>query len=261
MKNLKIILRFLFLKFKIHITFRTDTVLQFFLGFLDSLFAFLFFHVVYSYVDEIAGFKKGEVYILIGTAYLLDLLYRSILGSGIFSLAHLVKGGRLEKYLIRPFNYKILISFRDPRFDSLYRLPSYFALFLYGFYLLKTFPSFIDFILFLFSFFISFLIYTFLHYNITLLTFWIIEVYNLYYIIYDFYEFAKYPEKIYKGIFRKIFITIIPVLILSNYPVKFLLKERNFFFLFYQIFILFIFYFIFKFMWEKGLKRYEGATI
>ncbi|MEO0284119.1 MAG: ABC-2 family transporter protein, partial [candidate division WOR-3 bacterium] len=90
---------------------------------------------------------------------------------------------------------------------------------------------------------------------------WIIEVYNLYYIIYDFYEFAKYPEKIYKGIFRKIFITIIPVIILSNYPVKFLLKERNFFFLFYQILILLIFYLIFKFMWIRGLKRYEGATI
>lgn len=261
MKNLKIILKFLFLKFKSHIAFRTDTILQFLFGILDSLFAFLFFQVIYFYVDNIAGFEKGEIYILTGTAYLLDNLHKSIFGSGIFSLSFLVKSGRLEKYLIRPFNPKILIAFREPRFDSFYRLPSYFALFIYGFYLLKTFPSFIDFILYLLSFFISFLIYIFLQYNITLLTFWIIEVYNLYYIVYDFYDFARYPEKIYKGIFRKIFMTIIPVLILSNYPVKFLLKEGNLYFLSYQILILFIFYFIFKFMWTKGLKRYEGATI
>ncbi len=258
---MKIVLKFLILKFKSHVAFRTDTILQFFFGILDSLFAFLFFHVVYSYVDNIAGFEKGEIYILTGTAYLLDSLYRSFLGFGIFSLSHLVKGGRLEKYLIRPFDSKIIIAFRDPRFDTFYRLPSYFALFIYGFYLLKTLPSFFDIFLYLFSFLISLLIYLFLHYIMVLLSFWIIEVYNLYYIIYDFYEFAKYPEKIYKGIFRKIFITIIPVIILSNYPVKFLLKERNFFFLFYQILILFIFYLIFKFTWIKGLKRYEGATI
>ncbi|MEN3045292.1 MAG: ABC-2 family transporter protein [Candidatus Hydrothermales bacterium] len=261
MKSLKIILKFLYLKFKSHIAFRTDTVLQILFGILDTLFAFLFFNVIYSYVDNVVGFEKGEIYILTGTAYLLDTLHRSIFGTGIFSLSILVKSGRLEKYLIRPFKPNVLVAFREPRFDMFYRLPSYFVLFIYGFYLLKTFPSFFDILLFFTSFSISSLIYIFLSYNITLLTFWIIEVYNLYYIIYDFYEFARYPEKIYKGIFRKIFITIIPVIILSNYPVKFLLKERNYFFLFYQIFILFIFFLIFKLMWKRGLRRYEGATI
>ncbi|MEO0254077.1 MAG: ABC-2 family transporter protein [candidate division WOR-3 bacterium] len=258
---MKTILKFLFLKLKSHIAFRLDAFLQILFGFLDSLFAFLFFQVVYSYVNSIVGFEKGEIYILTGTAYLLDSLYKSIFGAGIISLSQLVKEGRLEKYLIKPFNPKIIIALRDPRFDWFYRFPSYFALLVYGFYLLKTFPSFTDILLYLFSFLISFMIYLFLHYNIVLLTFWIIEVYNLYYIIYDFYDLARYPEKIYKGIFRKIFITIIPVIILSNYPVKFLLKERNFFFLFYQAFILFVFFIIFEFMWKKGIRRYEGATL
>ena len=86
-------------------------------------------------------------------------------------------------------------------------------------------------------------------------------MYNLYYLIYDFYEFARYPEKIYKGIFRKIFISIIPIIILSNYPVKFLLKEGNLFLILYELLILSLFFIIFKFMWDRGIKRYEGATI
>ena len=261
MKSLKIILRFLYLKLKTHLSFRLDVIFEIFYGLLESLFAFIFFEVVYSYVNDIVGFEKGEIYILTGTAYFIDGIYKGIFGTGVFSLSHLIRSGRLEKYLLRPFKPQLLILFREPKFDFIYKLPSYSVLFIYGFYLLKNLPSTFDFFLYFISFFLSLLIYLLLHYIFVLLSFWVIEMYNLYYLIYDFYEFARYPEKIYKGIFRKIFMSIIPIIILSNYPVKFLFKEGNFFLIFYQILILFSFFIIFKFMWNRGVKRYEGATI
>jgi ABC-2 type transport system permease protein len=261
MKSVKIILRFLYLKLKTHLSFRLDVIFEIFYGLIESLFAFIFFEVVYSYVNNIVGFEKGEIYILTGTAYFIDGIYKGIFGTGIFSLSQLVRRGRLEKYLLRPFKAEVLILFREPRFDFLYRFPSYFAIFIYGFYLLKKLPSFFDFLLYFFSFLISLFIYLLLHYIFVLLSFWLIEMYNLYYLIYDFYEFARYPEKIYKGIFRKIFISIIPIIILSNYPVKFLFKEANLFLILYELLILSLFFIIFKFMWDRGIKRYEGATI
>ena len=261
MKSLKIILRFLYLKLKTHLSFRLDVIFEIFYGLLESLFAFIFFEVIYSHVNNIVGFEKGEIYILIGTAYLIDGIYKGIFGTGVFSLSHLIRKGRFEKYLLRPFKPEVLILFREPRFDFFYRLPSYLVLFIYGFYLLEKLPSFFDFSLYFISFSLSLFIYLLLHYIFVLLSFWVIEMYNLYYLIYNFYEFARYPEKIYKGIFRKIFISIIPIIILSNYPVKFLFKEGNFFLIFYQILILFSFFIIFKFMWNRGVKRYEGATI
>ncbi len=261
MRSIKTIFKFLSLKFQAHMAFRTDVVFEILTGIFISAFTFIFFEVIYSYVETIGGFDKGKIYILTGTVYLMANLYRTFFGSGIFTLSTLVRYGRLEKYLIRPLDPKILVALREPRFDTLYRLPSYFALFIYGFYLTKTLPSITNFLLYIISLIISFFIYLFLHYNLTLLTFWIIEVYNLYYIIYDLYEFSKYPEKIYKGLFRTFFITIIPVIILSNYPVKFLFGEGKAEYLIYQIILLTVFFFIFILMWKKGIKRYEGATI
>ncbi len=241
--------------------FRADVIFEILTGLSVTAFTFIFFEVIYSYVQSIGGFDKGQIYILAGTVYLMSNLYRTFFGFSIFSLSVLVRRGRLEKYLIRPLDPKILVALREPRFDNLYRLPSYLTFFIYGFYLTKTLPGITDFLLYIISFIISFFIYLFLHYNLTLLTFWIIEVSNLYYIIYDLYEFSRYPEKIYKGFFRTFFMTIIPVIILSNYPVKFLFGEGKMEYLFYQIILLMIFFSVFKLMWKEGIKRYEGATI
>jgi len=261
MRSIKTIFKFLSLKFQAHIAFRTDVVFEILTGIFTTAFTFIFFEVIYSYVESIGGFNKGQIYILAGTVSVMSNLYRTFFGFSIFSLSVLVRRGRLEKYLIRPLDPRILVALREPRFDTFYRLPSYLALFIYGFYLTKTLPGITNFLLYIISFIISFFIYLFLHYNLTLLTFWIIEVYNLYYIIYDLYEFSKYPEKIYKGLFRIFFMTIIPVIILSNYPVKFLFREGKIEYLMYQIILLIVFFLIFILMWEKGIKRYEGATI
>jgi ABC-2 type transport system permease protein len=72
-------------------------------------------------------------------------------------------------------------------------------------------------------------------------------------------EFAKYPDVIYSGIIRKIFMTIIPVIIFSSFPARILIGLSSFQEIFtYQAILLLVFSGISLILWRRGLVKYQG---
>jgi|GEM_PF-677423 ABC-2 type transport system permease protein len=257
----KTLLKYISIKLQSHLAFRTDALFNLLRGFLETGFTFIFFEIIYRNVNSIAGWSKGEVFVLSGMVLLLQNIYATFTGTGAVMLSFIIRYGRLEKYLLRPFPTPLLIAFRNLNFHEIYRIFPNLFLIIYGFKIsgVKFNPLFI--IPAILSFMLSYLIYLLMNFILSELAFWFTEVNNLFWITYDFYEFAKYPEKIYKGIFRKIFITILPFILLANYPTMILLGKTNFNFIIYQ-FILFTFFFLFSnILWKKGIKRYEGTTV
>nr|WP_269078326.1 ABC-2 family transporter protein [Caldanaerobacter subterraneus] len=94
---------------------------------------------------------------------------------------------------------------------------------------------------------------------ISLLSFWFYEVNNMFYIYDDLMKFAKYPDVIYSGIIRKVFMTIIPVIIFSSFPARVLIGLSSFQEIFiYQVILLLVFSGISLTLWQRGLVKYQG---
>ena len=73
-------------------------------------------------------------------------------------------------------------------------------------------------------------------------------------------KYSRRPDSIYKNFFRKTLFTIFPMAMISSVPSRFLIFGADIKLLCLQIFVAILFLGLTKFVWEKGLLKYESAS-
>jgi ABC-2 type transport system permease protein len=247
------------LRLQWELAFRADAILGFAAQGIYILGTLLFFEVVYAQVDTIADWNRAEVLALVGTLTLLLELDLRLFRQGLQRLPALVRQGRLELYLLRPIWTPLLIALRGSDPIGLWRSALGIAVLAYALNL-GIMPDLVHFLLYILSFILSLLIYVLMVFCLVCLSFWLIEMHNLFFIVYDLVEFARYPDSVYKGFIRGLFLTVLPLLILANFPVRMLLRDEGLFLLMHQILVLLGFWGLAWALWQLGLRRYQGAS-
>ena len=212
------------LRLQFELAFRLDALLGLFASLLSILGGVMLFEVTLGQVESIGGWGRPEMLALVGTWALLMDLERGLL-RGYHSLRGLVRTGRLEQYLIRPISTPLLLIFRGISPRLVWRVPLSLAVLLYALALRP--PSLAGLTFYVVSCLISLGIYGLLVFSLQCLSFWIVEMNNLSYVVYDLMEFARYPATVYKGTIRALLSTVLPLLILANFPVQLLLHRAS----------------------------------
>lgn len=245
------------LRLQWELSFRADAIFGVLGSFLGAIGGILLFEVVYGQVSTIGGWERPAALGLVGTLVLLLELERGVF-RGIQRLPALVERGRLEHYLLRPVAAPILIAFSraDPRL--IWRLPVGVAVIAYAASLAP--PTFARIAMYVLSLVMSLGIYVLLVFCLACASFWVGEVSNLYWLVYDLTEFARYPASVYQKALRTLFFTVLPLLMLTNFPVELLLRGASPVLLLYQFAVLFGFWLLGWGLWRRGLRRYQGAS-
>ncbi|MFU2158683.1 ABC transporter permease [Caldisericum sp. AR60] len=252
-------LRALFkLRLKLDLAFRIDIVFNFLNQLVYFIGVLLLFKAIYLNVNSIGGWDIGDMYILLGTYFILTELYSTTFRGGLLNLPETVKEGNLEVYLLKPVNTIIFLLLQKVNVGRIWRILPGLILLTYGLKIDSIHIG-LNLLLYTISFVFSLLIYTLQAFCVSLLSFWFYEVNNLFYIYDDLIEFAKYPDSVYSGFIRKIFLSVIPVIVFSSFPARILtgsldLKESFVF----QIILLLVFLLTSLILWETGLKKYQG---
>jgi ABC-2 type transport system permease protein len=244
------------LRLQAELVFRTDAIFGFLASLLGVGFGLLFFEVLYGRVTSIAGWSKPAAIALIGTLALLMEIENGLLG-GIQRLRALVREGRLEQYLVRPVACPPLFVSQGVNVLTVWRFIVPLAAL--GLALASSPQPVERCLLYAVSFCLSLGIYTLMIFCLVCLSFWLVEMNNLYYVVYDLMEFGRYPITVYQGLARVIFTTVLPVAVLSSFPVQLLLLQGSPALLLYQGAVLAGFYGLARFLWHTGLRRYQGA--
>jgi len=216
----------------------------------------LFFEVIYGWVDAIGGWSRGDALALVGTLAILLELESGML-RGLRRLPRLVEKGELALLLLRPIPAPFLLALRNANpIRTLVRLPLGVAVFAYA--VSAQLPSVGQFVLYFFSLFVSLAIYAAMIFCLVCLSFWFYELNNLFWIVDDLVEFARYPESVYRGPIRVLLSTVLPFLLLANPPVR-LLRGESGFILWEQLAALAGLLLAGWLLWRRGLLRFQGA--
>jgi ABC-2 type transport system permease protein len=256
MKELKFILTQLKIRFRNLTIFRTSFFLEF-LGKVSWVIVYIIFYkIVFTFANSIGGWNGPSLQMLVGTAGIIFGLFSTFCGYGSGSISHLVRRGSLDFYLTKPLSTPIIILFRFADIPSLFSIiPSIFIFYLglnaYGF------PGILSLSLWLLSVILSFLIYSFLHFLLGLLSFKYVNLPALTWIIYDIADYGKYPYKIFPLIIQKLLLYVIPILLVTNFPVLILRGEYNLIIL--QIALLSVQLFLIRLLFPLAFKAYQGA--
>lgn len=216
--------------------------------------------VIYGHTDQIAGWTKYELMLLVGTAMLVQRLLFGFFWSSLFETARNIRSGHFDFFLAQPGNIMFMATTRKIDADSLINSFVAMGVVIYAVTQLQLHPSVLDIALYVVMVLCGLLI----HYSALVLTvalaFWITSAQGIEGSYFTLFEFSRLPRQAFKGIANVIFVWALPAVIVSNIPAETLLHgvtPLNLLWLFATA----VFWFaIAVIVFHRGLRRYSSAS-
>lgn len=260
-KNWRVLKELFWLRFHGLTVFRFDFFAPFFID--GSLFAIqlLAFGVIYTNIDTIGSWGKGEMILYIGTFSLLNALNMTLYFFGVSSIPHKVRSGELDLYLTKSVSPLFRLTFENISPGSIPLILMSVCMIAYGVFkrgVSLTFPRAATYIFWL-------ILMEILYYEMEV----VIRSISLYVVSMARMEqieeagldlCMKLPGIALYGIYKVIFYLILPYGIMATLPVQSMIEEMDLRKAVYGISIVILFTVLTCVLWKRGLKHYNSAS-
>lgn len=187
----------------------------------------VFMAVVYSHTDSIATWSKWEVVLLVGANHFVQQLFTALFMNNCVKLSENVRSGGLDFMLLMPVNARFLISLRHVDFGAFFNAASAVAVMAYAARRLDLDPGPGT----LAGFAVLLLVGLSVHYSVmyalACISFWTVRAQGIVWGYYNLFQLARLPDAAFHGAFRAVFTFVLPVLLVSNVPVKLLVGKLS----------------------------------
>ncbi len=259
MREIKVIFHVIKLSITRSLVFKSSSILNFMASILMALGnIFVILTAIFKKTPSILGWTKGEVIVIQGVMSIIVYLYYTLNERGLWKLSYMIEGGYLDLILLRPIDPKIFVSFSAPDLKALLRVITGVLVLFYGFS--KANPLWHNLPWFFMSLTLSYFLYLEINLIFFSVSFYLYRAYMLYEIISDMEVFGQYPVRIFGKVLSFVFLTIIPLGVVSNFPARIILgKGKVWKILGYEALIVIFLYMVVNILWSAGIKRYEGV--
>jgi ABC-2 type transport system permease protein len=183
----------------------------------------LLIQVIYEHTDTVAGWGKYEMLLLVGTSMIMQRFIMGFFWSNFFEMSRNIRTGNFDFFLAQPGNPLFMVTTRKIDPDSLANSLVALGVILYAAHKLNLHPGAGDIALYALLILCGLVI----HYSILVmassLTFWTTGGQGLEGSYFTLMEFSRLPREAFKGVSRVVFVWLLPVVIVSNVPVRTLL--------------------------------------
>lgn len=260
-RNMRVINQLIRLRFQNLMMFRLGFFGPFFVDSSLFLVQLLVFEAIYRNVDQIGSWDKGEMIIYIGSFSLINALNMVIYFFGVNDISNKIKNGDIDMYLTKPISPLLRLTFE--RFN-----PGSIPLVAFSIYLVvygaskTTIPYTVGTVV---GYIVSIILMTILWYEmeviIRTISFYIVSTANVTRLEETGLELCmKVPGVALKGIFKLIFIYILPYGIMATYPTLCLIGEANQFIWIWAIGSVVVFGGIACLLWKQGVRQYNSVS-
>lgn len=217
----------------------------------------LFLYVIFANIPSLYGWTFSEIVFIYGYSLIpkgIDHLF----SDNLWMLAkRIIKKGEFDRYLLRPISplFQVLVE--------VFQLDAIGELLIGILFIVKTGHivnwTGLKIILFLISIPFATLIYTSIKLIGASIAFWTKQSGSILYILYMLNNFAKYPIKIYNFLISFIISYMIPFAFTAFYPANYLIRGGSWLIFLELIFVSLGLASFAYFIWNKGIKKYEGS--
>lgn len=260
-KNMRVLKEMFCLRVHGLMVFRLDFFAPFFID--GSLFfiQLLAFHAVYSNVDSIGSWGRGEMILYIGTFSLLNALNMTIYFFGVNSIPYKVRSGELDLYLSKPISPLFRLTFENISPGSIPLILMSMCMIAYGISGLHMRLSAGKMAAYLFWIILMAILYYEMEVIIRSFSLYIVSMARMEQIEEAGIELCmKLPGIAFYGVYKIIFYCILPYGIMATLPVQSLIEEINLQTAVCGISIVVLFSGITAVIWKQGLKHYNSAS-
>jgi ABC-2 type transport system permease protein len=184
-----------------------------------------FIAVLYLHTDAIGTWTKWQVVLLVGASHFIQQIYQTFFLINCANLSELVRSGKLDFLLMLPVNTRFVVSLRQVDLGGLVNAASAVAVMLFATRQLQLTPTLPTLLAFLALCAVGILIHYCLMFMLATVSFWTVRAQGIVWGYYNLFQIARMPDEAFSGVFKAVFTFALPMLLVSNVPVR-LLTQR-----------------------------------
>jgi ABC-2 type transport system permease protein len=221
-----------------------------------------FISVLYLHTREIGTWTKWQVVMLVGASQFIQQTFQAFFLINCTNLSELVRTGKLDFLLLLPINTRFVVSLRQVDLGGFVNATFGLAVMTYAAAQLSYLPRFPHLIGFFAVCVAGILIHYSLMFLLSTISFWTVRAQGIVWGYYNLFNIARLPDEAFqKGIFKAVFTFAIPMLLVSNVPVRLLLdKLSSPLPVLMLVGMSFACFAISEFGWRASLRHYTSAS-
>jgi ABC-2 type transport system permease protein len=179
-----------------------------------------FIGVLYLQTNSIGTWTQWQVVLLVGASSFIQQTYQAIFLSNCVNLSELVRTGKMDFLLMLPVNTRFVVSLRQVDLGSFVNGAFAVAVMVYAAGKLGLHPTVAQILGFLALCAVGILIHYSLMFMLAAISFWTVRAQGIVWGYYNLFNIARMPDEAFRGVFKAVFTFVLPVLLVSNVPVR-----------------------------------------
>lgn len=184
-----------------------------------------FVSVLYLHTETIGTWTKWQVVLLIGASHLIQQVFQAFFLINCTNLSELVRTGKMDFLLMLPVNSRFVVSLRQVDLGAFVNAAWALMVMAYAARQLQLSPGFLQ----IAGFAVLCVAGVFIHYSLmfllSIISFWTVRAQGIVYGYYNLFQIARMPDEAFSGAFRIAFTFAVPMLLVSNVPVRILVGK------------------------------------
>lgn len=216
--------------------------------------------VIYSHTQDVAGWNKYEMMVLISTSHIVQQLFQFIFMINCMELPENVRTGKLDFSLLQPVNSQFLISIRKFDIGALVNASGAVGVGIYSLWHLHLKITLSQILLFAAFVANGILIHYSLMLALVTVSFWIVRAQGLVYGYYNLFQVSRIPREAFKGGVKLFFTFALPMLVVANFPASVLVQKMTDFRMVWGFLLTPVFLIITSLWFRFALRFYTSAS-
>src|SRR6266702_4002909 len=184
-----------------------------------------FIGVLYLHTEHIGTWTKWQVVMLIGGSHFIQQIFQAFFLINCTNLSELIRTGKLDFLLLLPINTRFVVSLRQVDLGAFVNATFGVAVMAYAARQMHLAPGLVQVIGFLVLCVVGVLIHYSLMFLLASISFWTVRAQGIVWGYYNLFNIARMPDEAFAGLFKAFFTFAIPMLLVSNVPVRVLANK------------------------------------
>ena len=241
--------------------FKSNFILWIFVEMLWFALQLIFVGAIYLHTDSIGTWTKWEVVMLFGASHFIQQIFQAFFFSNCMQISELIRTGKLDFMLLLPVNTRFLISLRQVDLGGFVNAASAVAVMFYAGQKLHLVPTASQIFGFLFLCGAGIIIHYALLFLLATSSFWTVRAQGIIWGYYNLFNIARMPDAAFHGAFKVFFKFVLPMLLVSNVPVKLLTQHlESPWEMLLLIAMAGLCLFVSELVWRFSIRRYTSAS-
>src|SRR5882724_5200326 len=219
-----------------------------------------FIGVLYLHTDHIGSWGKWQVVMLIGGSHFIQQIFQAFFLINCSNLSELVRTGKFDFLLLLPVNTRFVVSLRQVDLGAFVNAFSSVAVIAYAFRQLHVTPTFFQVLGFLALCVMGILIHYSLMFLLATISFWTVRAQGIVWDYYNLFNIARMPDEAFSGAFKAVFTFALPMLLVSNVPVRLLVDKFSPASALLLVGMSVVCFVVSEFGWRASLRHYTSAS-